>query len=196
MNFLELNGALFAIANTWLTAKQKVIAWPIGILSASIYLFIFYHAYLYSDAGLQVFYILMFIYGWYCWLQNPNDDAAKSFSTTDLAYSRGFFGLFLVMLISTGLGFIMQNYTDASFAYLDAALASASVWAIYLTTRKIIQCWLVWIAIDCLEMIIFVHKQLYITAILYLIFCGIAVVGYLQWKKLKRLPAKLENKPF
>lgn len=182
MNFLELNGAVFAIANTWLTAKQKVIAWPIGIISAGIYLFIFYQAYLYSDMGLQIFYILMFIYGWYYWA-NKSNDAAQSFYIADLTYFNGFFGLFLVTLTSAGLGFVMQNYTDASFAYLDAVLASASVWAIYLTTKKIIQCWLVWIVIDCLEMVIFISKQLYITTILYMIFCGIAVVGYLQWKK-------------
>ncbi len=66
-NYIEILGTLLSIAYLLLSIKQNIWLWPLGILSAAIYVFVFFQAKFYADMGLNVYYFFISIYGWAAW---------------------------------------------------------------------------------------------------------------------------------
>lgn len=79
---------------------------------------------------------------------------------------------------------VLDKFTDSTIPKADSLVGMLSVIGTWMLARKLIENWLVWIAADALATGLFFYKELYITAILFIIYTGMAVVGYWQWKKL------------
>jgi nicotinamide mononucleotide transporter len=60
--------AICGLLCVWLTVRQNVLCWPIGLIQVVLYIGVFYAARLYSDLILHVIYVFIQIYGWYHWL--------------------------------------------------------------------------------------------------------------------------------
>jgi len=80
------------------------------------------------------------------------------------------------------LGYIMNNYTDAALAYIDAFTTSTSIVAQFLLAKKYLQNWIFWIVIDIIAIPMYVYKGLYFFAFLFLVYLGLAIWGYISWK--------------
>jgi nicotinamide mononucleotide transporter len=89
----------------------------------------------------------------------------------------------LAVVGSLLLGWSFARFTDAALPYLDSALTAVSLVAQWMMTRKLLEHWLVWIAVDLVYVPMYVSRQLYPTAALYLVFLGLAVAGYLAWRR-------------
>ena len=63
----ELLAVVSALCYVVLAAKENIWCWPAALVSTIIYSVIFYDVYLWMDALLQVYYLVMAIFGWYCW---------------------------------------------------------------------------------------------------------------------------------
>jgi nicotinamide mononucleotide transporter len=83
---------------------------------------------------------------------------------------------------STG-NFFLKIFTNSDVPLADGFLTSLSILATFYTAKKIIQNWLIWIIADVLYTVLFFYKELYITALLYLILVVLAIYGLIQWKK-------------
>jgi nicotinamide mononucleotide transporter len=81
------------------------------------------------------------------------------------------------------LGTLLARFTDAALPYIDSATTSTSLVAQWMMTRKILENWAVWVAVDVVYIAMFVFKRLYLTAGLYAVFLVLAVMGYVQWKR-------------
>lgn len=191
MNLVELAAILTGLANVWLTTRQNIWCWPIGLVMVTLYIVIFYQARLYSDMGLQVIYIFMQVYGWYYWLRGAgnvpgtNADGGQQqearvsrLSPTWLATCAA-----TAVLGTAGLGYLMDTFTDADLAYWDATTTVLSLLAQWLLGRKILESWVLWILVDVLAIGIYFTKGLYLTGGLYVVFLGLATSGLLQWWK-------------
>jgi len=183
----EIVAALFGVVGVFLSVRQNVWNWPVGIVNVTMYVVVFYRARLYADMGLQVVYIVLALYGWYQWLHGG--PGRTVLAVTRAAPRQLIVATLLGVFGGWGIGEILARYTNASLPYLDAALASASLVAQWLATRKLLENWLVWIAADVLYVGMFIYKQLYPTAALYAVFTLLAVWGYVQWKQSLRVPA-------
>ncbi len=92
-------------------------------------------------------------------------------------------------LIFTGVatipiaGWLLETGTDADIPYWDSATTVVSLMAQWLMARKILECWLVWLAVDTLYVAIYIYKDLYPTAGLYAFFLVLAALGFIEWKK-------------
>jgi nicotinamide mononucleotide transporter len=180
MSWLEIIAALLGLACVWLTVQRHIACWPTGLAMVLLYIVIFYQARLYSDMLLQGVYVVLQIYGWYAWLHGGPD-------RTPLVVSRLPAWQILPWLVVGGLtaawvGRLMHTYTDASFPYIDAAAAVASLIAQWLLGRKVLESWLVWIFVDVISIRLYLAKELYPTAALYLVFLGLAIWGWLEWR--------------
>ena len=80
----------------------------------------------------------------------------------------------------------MASYTDAAAPRWDAAVAALSVTAQFLMSRRHLQSWLLWIAVDVLAIGLFYTRDLVPTSALYAVFLGLAVAGYIQWRSAPR----------
>lgn len=182
MSWLEWAGAITGVVCVWLTIRQHIGCWPVGIVMVCIYVVVFYRAKLYSDMALQVVYIGLQIYGWYFWLHGgARDDAPPAVGLMKL---RGRLLTACIAVIGTAaVGYTMVTYTDAALPYWDASTTVMSLIAQSLMARKLLESWVLWIIVDVLSVGIYLTKELYPTSILYLVFLGMATAGLLAWRK-------------
>ena len=71
MSPLEIVAVICGVLNIWLTVRQNIWSWAFGAVMVSLYIYITYVARLYSDALLNVFFLVMQFYGWYEWTRGP-----------------------------------------------------------------------------------------------------------------------------
>lgn len=180
MDPIEVTAAVFGVASVYLSARQNVWNWPLGIINVTLYIFVFYEAKLYADMGLQAVYVVLAAYGWWHWLHGGTNRGVLRVSRVP---SREIILLGLGFVAGTAaLSTLLARATDASLPLADSALTAASLVAQYMMTRKYVECWLVWIVADTAYVAMFIYKSLWPTAALYLLFTILAVVGWRQWR--------------
>lgn len=194
---LETIAVILGLINITLLVVRNIWNYPFGIAMVCCYAFIFYGAKLYSDALLQIFFLLVQIYGWWNWAraaQNAEDDRIPVLvlnKTNQLAI------LGFLIVLSLGWGMMMARFTDAAFPYWDGTIAMTSVVAQILLARRYIENWVLWILVDLLAVGLYWTKGLHLTAGLYGVFLIIAAVGLYQWREIYRAQRhKEELAPF
>lgn len=181
MNPLEVVAALVGAVSVYLSVRQNIWSWPTAIVTVGLYIVVFFEAKLYADTGLQVVYVVINAYGWYHWLYGGKN-------RTELPVSRisARVGVFLIVLGVAGsvtIGTLLSSQTDAALPYLDATTTSTSLLAQWMMTRKLLENWIVWVAVDVVYIGMFIYKSLYVTSALYLVFLVLSVMGYREWKR-------------
>jgi nicotinamide mononucleotide transporter len=177
---IEAAAVAFGIASVFLSARQNVWNWPLGIVNVALYIIVFYEAKLYADMGLQAVYVVLAAYGWWHWLHGGANHGTLRVSRVPV---RETIVLALAFAVGTAaLSSFLARATDASLPLADSALTAASLVAQYMMTRKYVECWLVWIAADVAYVAMFIYKSLWLTAGLYLVFCVLAVAGWRHWR--------------
>jgi nicotinamide mononucleotide transporter len=181
MSSLELLAAITGAISVWLSVRQNIWSWPTAIVNVVLYALVFWNARLYADMGLQVVYAVLSIYGWYEWLYGGvGRTQLRVTRTTRPVAAR------LVLIAAAGsalLGTLLHRTTDAALPFMDSFLSSTSLVAQWMMTKKLLENWLVWIAVDVLYVGMFLFKGLYLTAGLYAVFLALAVRGYLDWRR-------------
>ena len=180
MSSLELFAAVLGAISVYLSVRQNIWSWPTAIVNVAVYAVVFYNAKLYADMGLQVIYAVLSVYGWYEWLYGGANRTELHVTRTSPRLGG------VLALIALGgaaaLGVVLRGATDAALPFMDSFLSSTSLVAQWMMTRKKLENWLVWIAVDVLYVGMFIFKHLYITAGLYTVFLVLAVRGYLDWR--------------
>ncbi|MBI1189926.1 MAG: nicotinamide riboside transporter PnuC [Tepidisphaera sp.] len=183
MTWTEAIAAATGLLSVWLTVRQNLWLWPTGIISVLLYTWVFAGAKLYSDAGLQVVYLVVSIYGWAHWAKGGPRESGLPVTTLSPS-ARAVCGLG-VLAGAAGLGTLMAHYTDAALPYPDALVTSASIAAQWLLARKKLENWWLWIGVDVLGIGVFVYKGLSLTAGLYAVFLVMAILGLREWTHAK-----------
>jgi nicotinamide mononucleotide transporter len=179
---LEELAVACGLANIYLTVRQNIWCWPVGVVMVSLYIYIFYGAKLYSDAALNVFFLVMQFYGWYQWTRGPVEHSRSLSAVTRLSGGGRTWTISGVLGGTALLGTVMHRFTDAALPYPDAFTTMLSVFAQFLLTRKILDNWTLWIIADIIYIAVYTVKWLYWTAGLYLVFLVLCVQGYREWK--------------
>lgn len=172
---------VITLAAVYLTTRQVIWCWPLGMVSVTMYAFVFYGARLYADMGLQGLYFGLAVYGWWAWLHGAEDRGELAVTTT----SPRTWAVVLVLATVGGvlLGQVLNRLTDASLPFMDSLLTSFSIAAQWMQTRKLLESWLLWLAVDVLYVGMFLYKDLQPTAGLYGIFLILAALGFVEWKR-------------
>lgn len=183
-NWLEAFGMLSGLVYIVLSVKQNIWLWPIGFATSFIYAIIFFRSTLYADMGLQIYYLVVSIYGWYHWIKgkNKNTDSEK-LQISLLKPYQWFVSVIATVVFGLLFYIIMKNYTNASNPLADGMITSGSIVATWMLARKILDQWLVWIIVDGASIALFIVKGLYLTSFLTLIYTILAIWGYYKWRK-------------
>jgi nicotinamide mononucleotide transporter len=181
MSALEALAALFGVVSVYLSVRQNIWSWPTAIVNVALYTVVFYQSRLYADMGLQVIYVVLSFYGWYQWLYGGKNRTELQVSRTP---RRVAFLLIVIGVAAAGsLGSLLHRTTNAALPYLDSATTATSLVAQWMMTRKLLENWLVWVAVDVVYIGMFIYKSLYITAGLYLVFLILSATGYFRWRR-------------
>lgn len=184
MSFLEILASLLGLANVFLIVRRSVWNYPFAIAMVSLYAVIFHDSQLFSDAGLQIFFVAANIYGWWAWVHDKRADG--DIVVKRLSGLQRFFWIAGSIAAIAVWGTFMGRYTTASYPYWDASVAMLSVAGQILMTRRYIDNWHWWIVVNCISIPLYLAKHLYPTAGLYGLFLILAIVGLVEWIRAER----------
>jgi nicotinamide mononucleotide transporter len=180
MDITEVLGFITGAVSVWLTVKQNIWNWPIGIANSAFYVIVFFQARLFADSSLNVFYVALGFLGWYWWLKGGEHRTALNVGRV----SR----LSALVLAAVGLAgtagmtvFLASIHDSAPF--LDALTTVLSLIAEYMLARKLLENWGVWITADVIYIGLYTYRSLYLTAVLYVLFLTMCVVGLVSWRR-------------
>lgn len=187
-NILEIVGVAIGLIYLWLEYKASIYLWIASIVMPAIYLFVYYDAGLYADTALNIYYLVIAIYGWIAWKYNISFSSKKT-QKKELKIShvapRQWIALILLYAVSQIVtSTLLINFTDSDVPWLNGLTTALSIVGMWMLARKYIEQWIVWLAVDILSAGLYIYKGLYPTAALYLLYTVIAVFGYMKWKKL------------
>lgn len=181
---LEWTGFVSGVTGVWLTARQNPWCFPIGLVNVAISLILFFGQRLYADALQQAVYIILLGIGWFNWTQRKEDTSSVRISESSPKERLLIFCS--IAIITLSLGILLDKTTDAVFPWLDSFATALSFTAQFLIARKKIENWLLWIPVNIIYIGIYAQKELYLYVLLFTVYLGLAINGYLAWKKVKR----------
>ena len=184
MNPLEIAAAMFGLVNVALVVRRSVWNYPFGLVMVSLYALLFFEQRLYSDMLLQYFFFAIQLYGWVNWARAGR--FAGGVSVAAMGWTTRIGWLVFAALFSVALGAAMHRWTDAAAPFVDSAIAGFSVAAQILQSRRRVESWVLWIAVDVVAIGLFWQRGLTVTAALYAIFLMLSVLGLLEWARMLR----------
>jgi nicotinamide mononucleotide transporter len=181
MTRAEVLGFLTGVLNVGLLVRQRPLNWPVGIANVLLLLVLFWHAGLYADAGLQVVYVGLGLLGWWQWSygrSGPDRRPLLVSRTTAAEWT----WLAVAGVVGVGLLWLaLSRWTDSTVPLADALTTVLSLLATYGQTRKKLESWWIWIVADLIYVPLYLYKDLWLTAALYVIFLGLCVAGLRAW---------------
>lgn len=181
--WIEIFGVVTGILYVILEVKQNRWLWPLGLLTSATYVYVFFMGKFYADMGLQVYYVLISVYGWYYWSRGGERSASG-----ELPVVRGSRNQLLILLLVfalswTGIYFLLDRLTDSTVPVGDSFTTAMAIVATWMLARKIIEHWFLWIIANLVSIALYIYKGLYPTVILYAVYAAMAVYGYFEWQK-------------
>jgi nicotinamide mononucleotide transporter len=170
----------------WLAVKQNPWTWPIGITNNVAYVIVFWRARLYGGMALQGLYIAISLYGIYSWLRGGEQHKGRRVS--HCSWKLGAALAVLAVPAVWRLTLYLRSINDAA-PFPDALTTIMSLAAQFMLARKHIENWYVWIAADVIYIGLYLHRELYLTALLYFIFLLMCVAGAREWRSDLARPA-------
>ncbi len=183
MTSWEMVAVFLSVTYLLLAIKQNLWCWVAAFISTLIYTVLFFDASLLMDSALNMFYLIMAIYGWYSWKYGNGINKNEELEITTYGLNKNLKIIGALIIVSLILGYIMANYTSADFAYLDTFTTVFAVFTTYTLTKKVLENWLYWIGIDSVSIYIYINKGFYLTAVLFAFYTVLAFIAYNNWKK-------------
>ena len=183
-SLIEWIAVTCGLINVILIIRRSIWNYPFGFVMVTLYFYIFWEYKLYSEAILQLYFFVIQFYGLWAWLQGRAPDGRVTIAPLSQKTFAGYLAATAIAWVL--ISWLMASYTDAAAPRWDAAVAALSVTAQFLMSRRHLQSWLLWIAVDVLAIGLFYTRDLVPTSALYAVFLGLAIAGYIQWRSAPR----------
>ncbi len=184
---LEIIAVIFGLLSVFFSKQENILVYPTGIISTAIYVYLLYHAGLYGDMSINAYYFAMSIYGWYYWLHPKAGGDVPPISRASLKENLIGIG---ILLVSAGLlYYVLANHTDSDVPVIDSITTAIFFVGMWFMARKNIENWIYWIVGDLISVPLYIYKGLGLTSFQYVIFLGLAVAGYVSWRRKLKEPA-------
>lgn len=175
----EIFAVVLAVAYVWLAAEESIWCWPAALISTTLYVYVFWDVFLVFQMFLNGYYMVMAVVGFLHWQKSNQSGFNALQMPLKLHMLIVLGGAGLVLIVS----FIAKQWLSYGLLNLDLGITLFSLLATYLTVKKYLQSWIYWSIINALSIYLFLESQLYLTALLMMIYLVIAVRGYFNWSK-------------
>lgn len=187
--WLEIIAVIFGLLSVWYAKKANILVYPTGIISVLIYVYICFFAMLYADMGINFFYFVVSVYGWYNWTRKGPDRKVINITWNTKRQQWMYVGATVVAYFAIfGLIWIFKSddtdYINSYIPYVDSFTTSIFLVGMLLMARKKIENWIYWIIGDIISIPLYFAKGLVFTSFQYAVFLLIAILGYIEWRKL------------
>lgn len=181
---LEIIGTLIGLVYLWLEYRASIYLWIASIIMPAVYLFVYYDAGLYADFGINIYYLLAAVYGWWVWKYGNKEKQGEELPITRMPRGKWKMAAAMYLVFQLLIAWILIRYTDSNVPWCDAFTTALSMVAMWMLARKYLEQWLVWIVVDVVSVALYLYKGLFFTAGLYALYAIIAVYGYWNWKNM------------
>jgi nicotinamide mononucleotide transporter len=192
VSYIELSATLLIVVYVLLITKRIVYAWPLGLITFSLFAVLFYQVRLYSDFFEQFYYIGNCFYGWYAWLiaKKKSKNEKRELGVSYTSHRARFIAGLIIIAGGTLLGFTMSRIhlwlpalfpKPAAYPYIDAVATVTGFVAAALMARRKIESWYLWICVDIICIGLYYIRSVKFVAVLYIFFLALALNGLITW---------------
>lgn len=195
---LEFTAAFFGLLSVYFSIKKNIWVYPTGIVSTALYVYILYEFGLLGDMLINLYYTVMSVYGWVLWSKSSEDHIHVEVSKATPKEWRVAGVLFIVSLILVTAVYYYKPLLDIQLSsekvilgldhldwanWLDVLTTAIFLVGMWLMAKRRLENWIFWIIGDLICVPMMLHKGLGITSVQYLVFTGMAILGYIEWKR-------------
>lgn len=180
---LESVGVLFGLLSVIYSKRENILVFPTGIISTSIFVYILFVYGLLGDMMINIYYFSMSVYGWYLWTRKVDATHFIPITRTTAKEKKWSVVLFVITILFVVLVYVIFKKFNSWTAYVDTLTTAIFFVGMWLMAKKKIENWIYWIVGDVISVPLYLYKGLVFTALQYFVFTGIAILGYIAWKK-------------
>lgn len=186
MSIWEVIGVILGFAYLILIMRQNSLGWYAAFFSTAISIWLFWSVSLFMESVLNVYYLMMAVYGWWVWHQKSDDGSRqnarpKLIITWSIKRHLWVVGVIILMSLATGYG--LEKNTSAALPYLDSFTTWGAVITTYMVTQKVLENWLYWLVIDTVAIYLYVDRELYLIALQMAVYIVMIFIGWRIWNK-------------
>lgn len=193
MSWLELVATIAGLLAVWLSAREHISNWGIGLINVVCSAVIFYKMSLYSDVFLQIYFFVTGVYGWYLWSKRKADTHENVVKISWLTQRQQILMVMSILISTVLIGFLMTKAhswapsvfpTEAAFPYADTLVMVMSIFGNLLLVVKKIESWILWVLVDMIAPVLYFQKGILLITFEYVIFLGLASFALVNWLKI------------
>nr|WP_315124947.1 nicotinamide riboside transporter PnuC [uncultured Capnocytophaga sp.] len=195
---IEIIGVIFGFLSVWFAKRGNIWVYPTGIVSTVLFVYLLWHYVLWGDMLINAYYTVMSVYGWVLWAKNAHNQQISISPTTrkdwHVCIGLGLFSLLFVVGVYYLKPFIRNNFSMEGVQlgfhnflfteYIDVFTTAIFLVGMWLMAKRKLENWLFWILGDLVSVPLYLKKGMFFTSFQYLLFTIIAIMGYLEWKRL------------
>lgn len=181
-HYIELFGVITGLIYVYLEIKENIWLWPVGILTSAFFIIVFFDSKFYADMGLQFYYLGVSVYGLIIWMTKRDIDHSE-IKIRNIRKKELIKYSISTVLVYNIIYYILVKFTDSPLPAWDSFTTALSIVATFMLAHKIIEQWWVWVLVNIVSLGLYIYKELYLTAFLFVVYAIMAVVGYIEWKK-------------
>ena len=185
VTWLEIVALVLSLAMVVLNIRVNPWGWPLAIAASLLYFLLFWQSKLYGEAGLQIFFVMVALWGWWQWLRGTQADGS-SLQVRRLGTRGRMAALAALVLAWPATALLLRATTDSDVPWWDAFPTAASVIGQWLLGRKYVENWPAWVVVNVVSVALFAYKGLWLTALLYAVFVAMSFIGWRAWAGLVR----------
>lgn len=178
---IEIFALVTGIVYVVLEIMQKNAMWVIGILTGAACAFEFAVTHVWASMGLNLYYVAMSVVGLIQWRKASGQVEEGDIHLRKVSLKAGILSAVL-FTAGTAVMIPVLKATGDPAPFLDAIAVMLSVVGTWWLAQSYLEQWLIWIVADVLTTTLCLTTGQYWMAVMYLVYIGSAVYGYVHWK--------------
>lgn len=185
-SWLEYMAVFSGIISVWFSRKENILVYPTGLINTIVYVYLSFKESLFGEAGVNFYYTVMSIYGWWLWSKKDTQQHAivhitfsdKKWWRYQLAFFAGFYAVIFLLL-----SYLKRDFAPGAIPWADAFASATAFTGMWLMTKKKVESWYWWIVTNIASIPLYFAKEYVFTSVYYLILLVMAVFGLIEWKR-------------
>ncbi len=183
---LEILGFTIGLLYLWWEYHADAKVWIASVVMPAISMWIYYSKGLYADFGINIYYLLIAVYGFVSWTRGSSKSKNGSLRITHIGWLTGVAAVCATLLLWWFIWWILVTFTDSTVPVADAFTTSLSIVGLWMLARKYVEQWLAWFVVDIVCCALYYYKGINFYCILYGIYTIVALLGYRKWLRLMK----------
>lgn len=177
---LQIAGVALGLLYLWLEYRADIRLWIVGLIMPLVHGTLYYKAGLYADASMQVYYVLAGVYGWLVWRNAPRKQPGTArIGHTPRRIVPALIAVYAAAHVSLYL--LLARFTNSTVPFWDSLTTALCIVAMWMLSRKYVEQWFLWLAVDLVTVGLYFYKGIPLTAGLYALYSALAIAGYYRW---------------